>query len=103
MRDWRGLRLELAKDRAKLLQFFCAATSYRPMRHMVSAHLGGLTLPEWDAKKGIWTSAKTNKLELGGIGAGKTAVGGAELTMGAIANPGGWHLMTGPLFFNSWS
>ena len=96
MRDWRGLRLELAKDRAKLLQFFCAATSYRPMRYMVSAHLGGLTLPEWDAKKGIWTSAKTNKLELGGIGAGKTAVGGAELTMGAIANPGGWHLMTGP-------
>ena len=96
MRDWRGLRLELARDRGQLLKFFCAVTSYRPMRHMVSAHLAGLTEPELDPVKGVWSSAKTNKLHLGGIGAGKTAWAGAEFSMGVIANPGGWSLMAGP-------
>lgn len=96
MREWRGLRLQLAKDRGALLQFFCAATSYRPMQHMVSAHLAGLTQQEWDPLKGLWSSPKTQKLHLGGIGAGKTAWAGAEFAMGVIANPGMWHLMTGP-------
>ena len=94
MRDWRGLRLELAKDRRALLQFFCAVTSYRPLPHMIPAHLAGPVKPEW--VDGRQSSAKANKLMLGGIGAGKTGWAGAEFAMGVIANPSAWHLMAGP-------
>ncbi len=96
MRGWRELREELSKDRRLLLQFFCSVTTYKPMPHMMQAHVAGLSLPEWDAGKGRWTSPKTQKLHLGGIGAGKTAWAGAEFVMGVIANPGGWHMLSGP-------
>ena len=81
MRGWRELRVELSKDRTALLQFFCSVTSYRPMPHMIAAHAAGACLPEWDAVKQRYTSPKTNKLHLGGIGAGKTAWAGAEFVM----------------------
>ena len=96
MRDWRGLRNELARDRRALLEFFCATTSYRPMPHMVRDHVAGLTQPEWNEAANRMTSPKTSKLKLGGIGAGKTAWAGAEFTMYVIANPGTWSLMAGP-------
>ncbi len=96
MRGWRELREELSKDRRLLLQFFCSVTTYKPMAHMIQAHCAGLSLPEWDAAKGRYTSPKTQKLHLGGIGAGKTAWAGAEFVMGVIANPGGWHMLSGP-------
>jgi len=96
MRDWHGLRIELSKDRGKLLQFFCAVTSYRPLPHLVAAHCGGLSLPEWDEKTERFSTPKTSKLLVGGIGAGKTGWAGAEFAMGVVANPGGWHLMAGP-------
>jgi hypothetical protein len=96
MRDWRQLRVALSKDRRALLQFFCSVTTYRPMQHMVSAHVSGLTKQEWDPVKEVWSSPKTQKLHLGGIGAGKTAWAGAEFAMCVIANPGMWHLMAGP-------
>jgi hypothetical protein len=63
---------------------------------MVTAHLAGLCAPEWDSSRRSWSSPKTQKLHLGGIGAGKTAWAGAEFVMGVIANPGGWHMMSGP-------
>ena len=96
VRDWHGFRVELSKDRGKLLQFFCAVTSYRPLPHMVRSHCSGLSLPEWDPQQKRWGSPKTSKLLVGGIGAGKTGWAGAEFAMGVVANPGGWHLMAGP-------
>jgi len=96
MKSWSALRIELSKDRAALLKFFCSVTSYRPLPDMIRAHLSGNCSPEWDPIKKVFSTAKTSKLILGGIGAGKTAFAGAEFTMGVIANPGAWHLMAAP-------
>ena len=73
IKPWEDLRRELgeSRDRAALLQFFCAVSGYRPLPHQIRAHLAGSSKP----------GEITAKMLLGGIGAGKTYFAAAETVM----------------------
>jgi len=88
VKSWHDLRVALSKDRAALLQFVCATTSYRPLPHQIRAHLAGTNDPD-----GI-----SYKLVLGGIGSGKSYWGVMEDLMMAIANPGKITLVMAPTY-----
>ena len=88
VKSWHDLRVALSKDRAALLLFVCATTSYRPLPHQIRAHLAGADDPD-----GI-----SYKLVLGGIGSGKSYWGVMEDLMMAIANPGKITLVMAPTY-----
>ena len=73
VKPWEDLRRELgeSRDRAALLQFFCAVSGYDPLPHQTRAHLAGVSTP----------GEITAKMLLGGIGAGKTYFAAAETVM----------------------
>lgn len=90
LQRWRDFRhlLGRSRDRSAWLKFFTAATSYRPFKWQVEAHLAD----SWEE------DSRSNKMICAGIRTGKTFWSTAEAAMVHVANPGVDHLVIAPTY-----